>query len=336
MPSITLDMKRLEVILSMNATDITYVDASGNHTTHPHMGGKDEHGRWGYVHDETALKRTQPTFEIRDDDDRANLCKSGGTILKRVRLLCLVYTIEQNHNRIPAIRETWGQKCDGFMVVSNKTDMILGTVNIPHEGLESYDNIYQKVRSIWAYIYDNYYDVYDYFHIGGDDLYLIVENLRHYLESEEIQLASNGGQFLPNGYENKLYLGGGSGYTLNKAALKSLVVHGFPSCFPHEKTSAEDMMVSKCFEKIGIFPYDSKDETGAERYLQLAPGDQCTLAPGEYGKDNKLWWYHKFNEHDKEVKFGTDHCSANAVNFHYVNSDLMRRIHALLYRYCER
>ena len=83
MPSITLDMKRLEVILSMNATDITYVDASGNHTTHPHMGGKDEHGRWGYVHDETALKRTQPTFEIRDDDDRANLCKSGGTILHR-------------------------------------------------------------------------------------------------------------------------------------------------------------------------------------------------------------------------------------------------------------
>jgi glycoprotein-N-acetylgalactosamine 3-beta-galactosyltransferase len=112
--------------------------------------------------------------------------------------------------------------------------------------------------------------VYDYFHIGGDDLYLIVENLRHYLESEEIQLASNGGQFLPNGYEStqmplflgkllseygnkdKLYLGGGSGYTLNKAALKSLVVHGFPSCFPHEKTSAEDMMVSKCFEKVGF------------------------------------------------------------------------------------
>jgi hypothetical protein len=34
------------------------------------------------------------------------------------------------------------------MVVSNKTDMILGTVNIPHEGLESYDNIYQKVGPI--------------------------------------------------------------------------------------------------------------------------------------------------------------------------------------------
>eukprot|EP00970_Alexandrium_tamarense_P006222 scaffold1054_cov281-Alexandrium_tamarense.AAC.7 len=391
MPSITLDMKRLEVILSMNATDITYVDASGNHTTHPHMGGKDEHGRWGYVHDETALKRTQPTFEIRDDDDRANLCKSGDddykVLTEKVHVVDVANHTTTMRKRLlhnPAILisfciATNSQKCDGFMVVSNKTDMILGTVNIPHEGLESYDNIYQKVgpicvsergecllvsttpllirrcvRSIWAYIYDNYYDVYDYFHIGGDDLYLIVENLRHYLESEEIQLASNGGQFLPNGYEStqmplflgkqlseygnkdKLYLGGGSGYTLNKAALKSLVVHGFPSCFPHEKTSAEDMMVSKCFEKIGIFPYDSKDETGAERYLQLAPGDQCTLAPGEYGKDNKLWWYHKFNEHDKEVKFGTDHCSANAVNFHYVNSDLMRRIHALLYRYCER
>ena len=55
---------------------------------------------------------------------------------------------------------------------------------------------------MWSYVYDNYYEKYDYFHIGGDDLYLIVENLRLYLESEEIQLASNGGHYLPNGSED--------------------------------------------------------------------------------------------------------------------------------------
>lgn len=43
---------------------------------------------------------------------------------------------------------------------------------------------------------------YDYFHIGGDDLYILVENLRLYLESEEIQLASNGGRYLPDGSED--------------------------------------------------------------------------------------------------------------------------------------
>ena len=102
------------------------------------------------------------------------------------------YTIQKNHGKLSAIRETWGQKCDGFMVASDKTDKELGTVNIPHKGPEEYNNIWQKVRSMWSYVYDNYYQDYDWFHIGGDDLYLIVENLRLYVESNEVQLAANG------------------------------------------------------------------------------------------------------------------------------------------------
>lgn len=149
---------------------------------------------------------------------------------------------------------------------------------------------------------------YDFFHIGGDDLYLIVENLRLYLESEEIQLASNGGQYLPDGSEDtqtplflgrrfaeggdrdRMFISGGSGYTmnkgecvlvspmflysgifndesfsasyafshlhvniLNKAALKTLVVDGFPNCFPHLKTFSEDVMVATCLRKVCCF-----------------------------------------------------------------------------------
>ena len=37
--------------------------------------------------------------------------------------------------------------CDGFMVGSNKTDISLGTVDIPHEGPEEYNNIWQKVMA---------------------------------------------------------------------------------------------------------------------------------------------------------------------------------------------
>ena len=111
---------------------------------------------------------------------------------------------------------------------------------------------------------------YDYFHIGGDDLYLIVENLRLYLESEEIRLASNGGHVLPDGTETTqtpLFLGrrfaeggnrdrmfnsGGSGYTMNKAALKTLVVDGFPKYFPHMHTFSEDVMVATTFRKVSL------------------------------------------------------------------------------------
>jgi glycoprotein-N-acetylgalactosamine 3-beta-galactosyltransferase len=35
---------------------------------------------------------------------------------------------------------------------------------------------------MWAYVYDRYREEYDYFHIGGDDIYVVVENLRAYME----------------------------------------------------------------------------------------------------------------------------------------------------------
>ncbi|KAL3917680.1 MAG: hypothetical protein SGILL_004598, partial [Bacillariaceae sp.] len=171
-------------------------------------------------------------------------------------------------------------KCDGFMVGSNKTDPSIGTVNIVHEGPEeckffvriirlcvtrhsalfglvyfvSDNNIWQKVRSMWSYIYDHYYDKYDWFHIGGDDLFLLVENLRYYVESEEIKTAANGGVYFPDGTEttqtplllgrrfaymgdlNEIFDSGGSGYTMNKAALKLLVTEGFVNYFPHAHT----------------------------------------------------------------------------------------------------
>jgi hypothetical protein len=106
-----------------------------------------------------------------------------------------------------------------------------------------------------------------------------------YLESEEIKVAANGGVYLPDGSETEqtpLFLGrrfayagnmddifvsGGSGYTLNKAALKALVVNGLPNYFPHAHTFSEDTMIARIFKKMGIVPYDTKDEAGGERYM---------------------------------------------------------------------
>jgi len=54
------------------------------------------------------------------------------------------------------------------MVASTKTDVALGTVAIPHEGPEEYNNIWQKVRSMWSYIYDNYYEKVSIFREAGN------------------------------------------------------------------------------------------------------------------------------------------------------------------------
>lgn len=237
-------------------------------------------------------------------------------------------------------------KCDGFMVASNKTDTALGTVDIVHEGPEEYNNIWQKVRSIWSYIYDNYYNDYDWFHIGGDDLFVLVENLRLYLESEEIRTAANGGIYLPDGTETQqtpLFLGrrfayqgdmenifnsGGSGYTMNKAALKRLVVDGIPNSPPHMKTFSEDTVTARILKRFGILPYETKDEAGGERYMPFMPGHHYGYRmPADLSKD----WYAKYSINIKE---GPDHCAKRSVAFHYVKGDAMTRLFALLYNKC--
>ena len=101
-------------------------------------------------------------------------------------------------------------------------------------GISYYAMVQLRLNHVLSNLTDLIFPLLDYFHIGGDDLYLIVENLRLYLESEEIRLASNGGHYLPNGSEDTqtplflgrrfaeggnrdtMFISGGSGYTMNK------------------------------------------------------------------------------------------------------------------------
>ena len=180
----------------------------------------------------------------------------------------------------------------------------------------------------------------------GDDLFLIVENLRYYLESEEIRAAGNGGVYLPDGSETTqtpLFLGrrfkyggdpdnifnsGGSGYTMNKAALKLLVTEGFPNYFPHLKTFSEDTMVAKLLRKINnIFPYDTKDDAGGERYMPFEPGHHWSYYLGDPKDD----WYANYSI---DIKEGPEHCSPQSVAFHYVKGNEMKRFFSLLYGLC--
>jgi len=361
-----LTEEQMKTVKSAKMQSIVYEDFSNGHKEHPHMGAVDENGTWGYVHDASALHKNPPAFQppadksvaCRKDDHYKMLTEkvkvdfeghsaAERSAKRRVKVFCVAYTTEKNHDRINTLREAWGQKCDGFMVASTKTDKSLGTVNIVHQGQEAYENIWQKVRAIWAYVYDNYYNEYDWFHIGGDDLYLIVENLRLYLESDVIRSAANGGKeplkdweekfqtplflgrrFAEQGNMDRIFNSGGSGYTINRAALKTLV-HRFPQCSPNYETFAEDVMVAECFRKQGIFPFETRDELGGERYMPFLPGHHLTYRPPlAKGKD----WYPKYTI--GELKVGLDHCSKYSVAFHYATPDVIRRMHSILYGYC--
>jgi len=246
-----LTEEQLRTVEVTKKISIVFEDFSEAEKNHPHKGALDEDGNLGYVHNPIAIRKSPPELLLPDSEKAVceddNVGKVMGKVkvapsqikesvgVPRAKIFCTAYTIEGNHEKIPAIRETWGQRCDGFMIPSTVTNVSLDTVNILHLGEEEYWNIWQKVRSIWAYIYDHYYNDYDWFHFAGEDQYVIVENLRMYVESDTIRSAANGGKDplldWAQEYQTPLYLGrrlaeharlslqynhGGPGYTLNK------------------------------------------------------------------------------------------------------------------------
>jgi hypothetical protein len=108
---------------------IEFVDVRTLPLDHPHRGARDENGQWNYIHNETALRTNPPRFDFsesklqsacekRDNNWRMinekvfvdvqydkHMNESGKP---RAKIFCLVYTTDLGHDRIPAIRETWG------------------------------------------------------------------------------------------------------------------------------------------------------------------------------------------------------------------------------------
>lgn len=93
-PSKPLSDENMSIVARASPVKLAYVDISGGHTEHPHRGATDENGNFGYVHDETALAKSPPPFEFKDESEKAALCKKGGEVLPLLlRRLCPWYLI---------------------------------------------------------------------------------------------------------------------------------------------------------------------------------------------------------------------------------------------------
>ena len=91
---------------------------------------------------------------------------ADGIRTRTPRILCMAYTRHSGaHSRIEAIANTWGKECDDFFAASNATDLSIGIFKLTHKGAEAFRNMSQKVRSMWAYAYENFLDAYIFSHL---------------------------------------------------------------------------------------------------------------------------------------------------------------------------
>ncbi|KAL9181519.1 hypothetical protein ACHAXT_010324 [Thalassiosira profunda] len=263
---------------------------------------------------------------------------AGSIEVPAPKLMCLVYTMADAHaNRIRGMRETWAGGCDGFLAFSTESDPRLPTISLTHEGPESYNNMWQKVRSIWKFVGTHYLDDYDWFFIGGDDLFVLPHNLKTYLASLAHKDGTDpktkeyfvGRRFYSGG--NDYFNSGGAGYSLSQATLRKFlaVMEDAKHCSAEARTSMEDVMIARCLNHLGISFTDTRDAKGRERFHPFAPGSHLHWKPPGPGKERD--WYEDYNK-EWGILLGKDCCAPDSVSFHYIKkASTARHMQALLY-----
>ncbi len=283
---------------------------------------------------------------------------------KKSKILCMVYTVhlppDYDNRNVRAQAETWGQQCDGFIAASNMTDHDTGSINLPHLGPEMYGNMWQKVRSMWAYAHDHYRDEFDFFHICGDDVYLFVDNLRAYLDGPEVTSVENGKckyfywdcKWTSDTGPRPLYFGrampykgivpaGGPGYTLNRAALE-ILNRQLDTHLTDDINSREDIYVGGAFHGAGIEISQTSDANGGERYGHCAQsqfdfdGTGPTL-PKVFHKTFGLPppKMHMESISDQFVSAHLKPCKKSLKEKNHTVAELMYRYHAILNDWCQ-
>ena len=289
---------------------------------------------------------------------------------RKSRILCFVYTSYtpvDNHSNLRSQAETWGRQCDGFIAASNFTDHSIGAIDLVHNGLEEYANMWQKTRSILAYAYHNYLEEFDFFHLCGDDVYIVMDNLRAYLDGPEVLRLEGGyidkisGGFsndgrvkewasarprplifgCPMAHKRMPVLAGGPGYTLNRAALSIFNKQCLDQFFPNARDSREDVFVGSALAGEGIFVSDTKDDKNGGRY-----GGAATFIYNFKGVSpiGVKWLTRRFGLH---YNMGIDSISKQFVAHHLKYSkmelikknrtipELMHRYHVILNGLCK-
>ena len=351
----------------------------------PFKGARNETGHYGYVHDPCILiRRPLPLQQVEEichalpgngtegragqliadhlivfGDHPSPKCRPSNNAhpetagVAKLRIFCSLYTYPGGNNLTDAIRETWGKDCDGFLAASSETLASHATVDISHFGRPNvYDSIWNRVQSAIVYIYENFLFDYDFFYFCGDDTFLIVENLRYFLESKAVQNATetnkpfHAGVWLhpiwradkPHGF---YYTGGGGGYVLNRAALE-LLVHNLSNetidCQQSNEQSAEDFHVGLCLWNYGnISSFDTTDHLARNRFHLSDPN---TLVTG--GSDKwKRWWGKQVSQlrqmdqysHLNQMQvYGVQSVSPESISFHKIGDPhYMRRLYLLFH-----
>jgi glycoprotein-N-acetylgalactosamine 3-beta-galactosyltransferase len=257
------------------------------------------------------LKRTCTTDP--DDDTIAQ------SLYDKVRILCWVMTTPANHmTKAIHIQATWGRRCNVLLFVT-ENDENDGTIpTLVVEVLTGREHLTAKTMSAFKYVYQHHFNDADWFLKADDDTYVILENLRYFLSSqntrEPVYFGQHFAMFLKQGY-----FSGGAGYILSKQALTRLAER--PKGLCHDDDGYEDAEMGRCMELLGVRTGDSRDRLGRTRFHCFTPKMHIH---GGYPD-----WYYQYDQ--RGGRKGIESISDYAISFHYVSPEDMYNLEFYVY-----
>jgi hypothetical protein len=251
-------------------------------------------------------------------------------------IFCATYTHAKKHANAANVRKYWAHRCDRHVIFTDVQTPIPGVppediIKITPDGGESYHNMWHKMRAILKWIVDNQIPKqYEYFFFGGDDTFVIVENVRKALLEPEIATLNKGGVPLWFGYRmhvmgDKPFAGGG-GYIMNSIMVRMFVkLYNHRDCHPNDHGFAEDVYVGDCLRAFGMWPHDAADVFGEDRFMSMTPNTWTAVV-----QNPKIsWWYPMYRV--RPMPTGNDAVSVYACLFHFMQASDMEQVNQAVY-----
>ncbi|KAL9900524.1 glycoprotein-N-acetylgalactosamine 3-beta-galactosyltransferase 1-like [Glossina fuscipes fuscipes] len=238
-----------------------------------------------------------------------------------VRILCWIMTNSENYiKRAIHIKKTWGKRCNKLLFMGSRNHEDWNSIELAVG--EGRDQLWNKTKAAFTYIYKYHLSEADWFLKTDDDTYIIMENLRYllYPYSPETPIYF-GCEFRMRRKITRqiaMFMSGGAGYVLSKEALRRFIKEAIP--ISDSQAFNEDVELGVSLKKANVVDGCSLDSQGQSRFFPMHPRFHLKAVPR-----NDWFWHYMLYKNEKDC------CSEYTIAFHYIGPNSMYIMDFLLY-----